>query len=157
MIVGPTGFPQVLGGFARGSITCFIGYKTATLYAQALRLVRDKDPRPHEFTVQLRACDVSRTRTKLGVAVVAFCTALPKKSNLGGLIVVGERNLGGAIEAVHGAVAIAEIAVEKGTTAKMIPVNCRRQLLDLFDEMATRVDIQFYSDARDALLKTVQE
>lgn len=31
------------------------------------------------------------------------------------------------------------------------------QLLDLSDEMATKVDIQFYSDARDALLKAIQE
>lgn len=30
--------------------------------------------------------------------------------------------------------------------------NCRRQLLDLSDDMATNVDIQFYSDARGALL-----
>jgi ATP-dependent Lon protease len=75
----------------------------------------------------------------------------------GGLIVVGEINLGGSIEPVHSAVTIAEIAVEKGATALLIPVICRRQMLDLSDEMATKVDIQFFSDARDALLKAIQE
>ncbi len=89
--------------------------------------------------------------------MVALCTALLKKSTRGGLIVVGEINLGGSIEPVHGAVTIAEIAVEKGTTALLIPVTCRRQLMELSDEMATKVDIQFYSDARDALLKAIQE
>ncbi|MBI4904791.1 MAG: BREX system Lon protease-like protein BrxL [Acidobacteria bacterium] len=135
-----------------------VGYAEQNLYAQAIRLVGDKDPRQHEFTVQLRAFDSSRSGAKLGVgAVVALCTALLRKSLRGGLIVVGEINLGGSIESVHGAVAIAEIAVEKGATALLIPVTCRRQLLELSDEMATKVDIQFYSDARDALLKSIQE
>jgi ATP-dependent Lon protease len=38
-----------------------------------------------------------------------------------------------------------------------MPVACRRQLIDLSDEMATKIDIQFYSDARDALLKAMVE
>ncbi len=135
-----------------------IGYAEQNLYAQSARLVGDKDPRQHEFTVQLRAFDASRTGAKVGVAaVVALCTALLKKSTRGGLIVVGELNLGGSIEPVHNPVTIAEIAVEKGATALLIPVTCRRQLLDLSDQMATKVDIQFYSDARDALLKAIQE
>jgi ATP-dependent Lon protease len=36
-------------------------------------------------------------------------------------------------------------------------VSCRRQLIDLSDEMATKVDVQFYSDARDVLLKALVE
>jgi ATP-dependent Lon protease len=38
-----------------------------------------------------------------------------------------------------------------------MPVSCRRQLFDLSDEMATKIDIQFYSDARDALFKAMSE
>ena len=135
-----------------------MGYAEQNLYAQATRLVGDKEPRQHEFTVQLRAFDASKTGAKLGVAALAaLCTALLKKSTRGGLIVVGEINLGGSIEPIHNALTIAEIAVEKGATTLLVPVTCRRQLLDLSDEMATRLDIQFYSDARDALLKAIQE
>lgn len=135
-----------------------MGYAEQNLYAQATRLVGDKDPRQHEFTVQLRAFDASKTGAKLGVAaMIALCTSLLKKSTRGGLIVVGEINLGGSIEPIHNAVTIAEIAVEKGATALLIPVSCRRQLLDLSDEMATKVDLHFYSDARDAFLKAMQE
>ena len=90
-------------------------------------------------------------------ALLAMGTALLKKSIRGGLIVSGEINLGGSIEPVHNAVSIAEIAVEKGATALLMPVSCRRQLFDLSDDMATKIDIQFYSDARDALLKAIQE
>ena len=38
-----------------------------------------------------------------------------------------------------------------------MPVTARRQLYELSDEMATKVDIQFYQDARDALLKAILE
>jgi len=73
------------------------------------------------------------------------------------LIIVGEIALGGSIEPIHNSVTLAEIAVEKGASALLMPVTCRRQLLDLSDDMATKIDIQFYSDARDALLKAMVE
>lgn len=135
-----------------------IGYAEQNLYARSLQLVGDKDPRQHEFTVQLRAFDAAKSGAKLGVAcLVALSTSLLKRSVRGGLIIVGEINLGGSIEPVHNAVTIAEIAVEKGATSLLMPVACRRQLVDLSDEMATKIDIQFYSDAKDALLKAMAE
>ncbi|MEZ5527292.1 MAG: hypothetical protein R3F26_07140, partial [Gammaproteobacteria bacterium] len=64
---------------------------------------------------------------------------------------------GGSIEPIHNPVTIAEIAVAKGASALLVPVSCRRQLLDLSDDMATKIDIQFYSDSTDALLKAIVE
>ena len=135
-----------------------MGYAEQNLYARSMQLVGDKDPRHHEFTAQLRAFDASKSGAKLGVAsLVALCTALLKKSVRGGLIIVGEINLGGSIEPIHNPVNIVEMAVEKGATALLMPVACRRQLIELSDDMATKIDIQFYSDARDALLKAMVE
>jgi ATP-dependent Lon protease len=135
-----------------------MGFAEQNLYARAMQLAGDKDPRHHEFTVQLRAFDASKSGAKLGVAsLISLCTTLLKKSVRGGLIVVGEINLGGSIEPVHNPVSLVEIAVEKGASAILMPVTCRRQLFDLSDEMATKIDIQFYSDARDALLKAMME
>ena len=135
-----------------------MGYAEQNLYARALQLVGDKDPRQHEFTVQLRAFDASKFGSKLGVAaLVSLCTSLLRRSVRGGLIIVGEINLGGSIESIHNSVTLAELAVEKGASALLMPVACRRQLLDLSDDMATRIDIQFYSDAKDALIKAMAE
>lgn len=135
-----------------------ISYAEQNLYTRAHELVGDKDPRRHEFTVQLRSFDAAKSGAKVGVAaLMGLCTSLVKKSIRGGLIIVGEINLGGSIEPVHNPVTIAEIAVEKGAAALLMPVNCRRQLIDLSDEMATKVDIQYYSDARDALFKAMVE
>ncbi|MDQ2696606.1 MAG: BREX system Lon protease-like protein BrxL, partial [Pseudomonadota bacterium] len=128
------------------------------LYARAMPLVGDRDPRAHEFTVQLRSFDAARSGSHLGVAtLVALCSALLKKPVRGGLVVIGGLNLGGSIEPVHNAVALVETAVERGAGIVLMPVACRRQLFELSDDMATRVDIQFYQDGRDALLKALAE
>jgi ATP-dependent Lon protease len=135
-----------------------MSYAEQNLNARSSPLVGDKDPRHHEFTVQLRAFDTAKSGAKLGVAaLITLCTALLKKSVRGGLIIVGEINLGGSIEPIHNPVTLAEIAVEKGATILLMPVACRRQLIDLSDDMASKIDIQFYSDARDALLKAMAE
>jgi ATP-dependent Lon protease len=135
-----------------------LGYAEQNLYARAQQLIGDKDPRRHEFAVQLRGFDASKSGAKVGVAaIIALCTSLLKKSVRGGLIVCGELNLGGSIEPIHNAVTITEIAVEKGATALLMPVSSRKQLFDLSDDMATKIDVQFYSDARDALLKAMVE
>lgn len=66
-------------------------------------------------------------------------------------------NLGGSIEPIYNVVGIAELAIEKGATALLVPVASRKQLFDLPDDMATKIDIQFYKDVRDALLKAIEE
>jgi ATP-dependent Lon protease len=120
--------------------------------------VGDKDPRSHEFSVQLRGFDAAKSGAKTGVAaLIALSGALLRKSVRGGLIVVGEITLGGTIEPIHNAVSLAEIAVEKGAKSLLMPVSCRKQLFDLSDEMATKLDIEFYLDGRDALLKSFSD
>jgi len=128
------------------------------LLARAHELVGDRDPRRTEFTVQLRAFDAAKTGSALGVpALLALSSALLEKSLRGGMIVVGNVNLGGAVDPVYNAVTIVEHAVEKGAETVLLPVTARKQLNDLPDEMITKVNIVFYADARDALLKAVLE
>ena len=127
-----------------------------TCSRRAQELVGDRDPRQHEFTVQLRAFDAAKSGAGLGVPVLlALGSALLEKSLRGGLIVVGGLNLGGGIDPVHNAVAVAELAVEKGAATLLMPVSARRQLNDLSDDMATKVNILYYGDAREALVKAI--
>ena len=155
---GPGSGVRILNNPAPAAFKESLRYAEQNLYARSVQLVGDRDPRSHEYSVQLRAFDAAKKGSKLGVAaLVAMCSALLKKPVKGGLIVVGEINLGGSIEPINSAVNIAELAVEKGATALLMPVTARRQLYDLSDEMATKVDIQFYQDARDALLKAIVE
>ena len=90
-------------------------------------------------------------------ALLALCSALLSKSLKGGLIAVGGLNLGGGIDPIHNAVSVAELAVEKGATTLLVPISARRQLNDLSDEMATKISVLFYADAREALIKALGE
>jgi len=128
------------------------------LYTQAKSLVGDRDPRSHEFSVQLRAMDTDRSGNGLGLPLlVALCGCLMDRSTKGGLIIVGALNLGGSVEMIPNPVAVAELGVEKGAAQILMPVSARRQLLDLPDELATKVNIVFYADPADAFMKAILE
>ena len=135
-----------------------ITFAHQNLLVRSKELVGDRDPRHHEFMVQLRAFDAAKSGANLGVpALLSLAGALLEKSLKGGLIVVGGINLGGTIDPVYNAVSVVELAIEKGAAVVLIPVSSRRQLNDLSDDMATKVDVVYCADARDALLKAVGE
>jgi len=155
---GPGSGVRILNNPAPAAFKESLRYAEQNLYARAVQLIGDRDPRGHEYSVQLRAFDAAKKGSKLGMAaLIAMCSSLLKKSVKGGVIVVGEINLGGSIEPISNATNIAELAVEKGASVLLMPVTARRQLYDLSDDMATKIDIQFYQDARDALLKAIVE
>jgi ATP-dependent Lon protease len=126
------------------------------LYGHAKELVGDREPRQHEFSVQLRAFDSAKSGASVGIGVlIALCSSLLGKSVKGGLAVAGGLNLGGSIETIFNPVAVVEVAVEKGASSVLMPINSRRQLNDLPDDLAAKVTIHYYLDARDALLKAL--
>ena len=135
-----------------------VRYAEQNLYTRSKQLVGDRDPRSHEFSLQLRAMDNDRSGMSLGLpALMALCSGLLEKSTKGGLIVVGALNLGGSVEPLANAVGIVEVAVDKGADTLLMPVSARKQLFELSDDMATRINIQVYSDTPDALLKALLE
>ena len=111
---GPGSGVKILNKPAPPAFHESINYAEQNLYARSMQLVGDKEPRNHEFTIQLRAFDASKSGEKLGMAaLIAMCTSLLKKNVRGGLIIVGEIALGGSTEPIDNPVTIAEIAVEK--------------------------------------------
>jgi ATP-dependent Lon protease len=128
------------------------------LYARSRDLVGDRNPREHEFTVQLRAFDASKGADNTGVPVLlALASALLGKALRGGMAVVGGLNLGGSVEPVHNPVDIVEHALSKGAATVLMPVTARRSLVDLSDDAATKVQVLFYSDSTDALRKALHD
>ena len=124
------------------------------LYVRARELVGDRDPRQHEFSLQLRAFDAAKSGASVGVGVLlALCSSLLQKSLKGGTVVAGGLNLGGSIETIYNPVSVVEVAIEKGAANILMPISSRRQLNDLPDELAAKITIHYYLDARDALLK----
>lgn len=135
-----------------------VRFAEQNLYSKSKLLVGDRDPRSHEFSIQLRAFDASKSGTGTGMAVlIGLCSAILEKNIKGGVVIIGQLNLGGSLDMVYNAVNLAEIAVEKGATTLLIPLNARKQLNDLSDEMITKINIQYYSDLKDCLMKALVE
>ena len=128
------------------------------LLSQARALVGDREPRDHELTVQVRALDVAKSGAGLGLPILlALASAVVQKALRGGLVVVGNLTLGGGVETVLHPAGLAELAMEKGASALLVPVSARRALVDVSDEVATKVAFIYYTDARDALIKALDE
>jgi ATP-dependent Lon protease len=128
------------------------------LYTLAKKLVGDRDPRTHEFSIQMRAMDNDKTGAGIGLPVlIALAGCLLERSTRGGLIVVGSLNLGGSIDMLPNAASMVEIAIEKQASVLLMPVAARRQLNELPDEMWTKINIEFYSEPSDAFFKSLTE
>jgi ATP-dependent Lon protease len=156
--VGPGSGVKILNAPVPPAFRESVRYGEQNLYTRAKDLVGDRDPRSHEFSVQLRAIDSDTSGAGLGLgALIALCGGLIERSIKGGLIIVGALNLGGSVEMIPNPVAIAELAVEKGATTLLMPISSRRQLFELPDELATKVSIDFYADSKDAFLKGLVE
>jgi ATP-dependent Lon protease len=135
-----------------------VRYAEQNLYSKSKLLIGDRDPRSHEFSIQLRAFDASKSGNGTGMAVLmGLCSAILEKNTKGGLVIVGQLNLGGSLDMVYNAVNLAEIAVEKGATTLLIPLNARKQLNELSDDMITKINIQYYTDLKDCLVKALLE
>jgi ATP-dependent Lon protease len=153
---GPGGGVRILNTPAPPGFRESVKVGEQNLYSQAKLLVGDRDPRGHEFSIQMRAMDNDRSGEGLGLPVlIALASALLERSTKGGLIVVGSLNLGGSVEMLRNATAIAEVGVEKQATTLLMPVSARKLLNDLPDDLWTKINIEFYSDAPDAFFKAV--
>ena len=156
--VGPGGGVRILNQPQPPAFRESVKVGEQNLYARSRELVGDRDPRSHEFTIQLRSMDADKSGAGLGLPVLlAFVGSLLERNTRGGTIVVGPLNLGGSIEMLSNPVAIAELAVDKQASTLLMPVSARRALSELPDDMWTRVSIEFYKDLTDAVFKGLTE
>ena len=134
------------------------GIAEQNLYARSRELVGERNPREHEFVLQLRSFDAAKSGDQLGVGVlVGLCSALLGKPLKGGHVVAGGITLGGSIEPIHNPIDVVDLAMEKGANTVLVPVSSRRALIDLSDEVATKIQVLFYGDAPDALRKALHD
>jgi ATP-dependent Lon protease len=155
---GPGGGVKILNQPPAAAFRESVKVGEQNLYTRAKELVGDRDPREHEFSIQMRAMDADKTGSGLGLPVlVALCGSLLGKNTRGGTIIVGALNLGGSIEMIPNAIAVAELAIDKQAQTLLMPVAARRQLNDLPDDLWTRISIEFYKDASDAVFKALGE
>jgi ATP-dependent Lon protease len=102
------------------------------LYTRSKVLVGDRNPREEEFSIQMRPMDSDKTGSGLGVPVlVALCRAFLGATRAEGLLLLAHLILADR--------------------------SARRQLNDLPDDLWTKISIEFYKDASDAVFKSLVE
>lgn len=154
--VGPGGGAKILNHPVPPAFRESVRVGEQNLYSRGRELVGDRDPREHEYSVQLRPFDADKSGIGLGLPVlVAMVGALLERSTRGGTIVVGPLNLGGSLDLIPSPVAIAELAIDKQAATLLMPVAARRPLNELPDELWTKLNIEFYSDAGDGVFKAL--
>jgi ATP-dependent Lon protease len=135
-----------------------VKYAEQNLYSKTNALVGDRDPMSYEFSIQLRSFSSATSGAGTGMAaLIAMSTALLEKNVKGGMVIAGQLNLGGSLDLIYDAINIAETAVEKGATTLLMPLNARKQLNELSDDMITKINIQYYTDLKECLLKALAE
>jgi ATP-dependent Lon protease len=155
---GPGSGVKILNQPPPGPLKESVRCAEQNLYSQAKNLVGDRDPRSHEYTLQVRAFDSNKSAAASGVGILlAMCSSLLGKNLKGGLVVVGGLNLGGSVEPLYSPVVIAELAIEKGAKTLLVPVSSRKQMNDLADDQVTKLNITYYTDSKDALMKAISE
>lgn len=153
---GPGSGVKILNKPAPPQFQESVRYAEQNLYSKSKELIGDRDGRLHEYSIQLRAFDASKSGNGMGMAVlIGLCSSILEKNTKGGLVIVGQLNLGGSLDTVYNAVNLAELAVEKGATTLLVPLNARKQLNELSDEMITKINIQYYTDLKDCLIKAL--
>lgn len=152
--VGPGSKVRILNQPAPPAFRESVKVGEQNLYIRAKELVGDRDPRNHEYSIQLRPFDADKTGTGIGMGVLtALVSATLERSTRGGLIIVGPLNLGGSLEMLANPVALAELAVDKKAHTILMPVTARRALGDLPDDIWTKVNIEFYNEPADGVFK----
>ena len=128
------------------------------LYTRAKELVGDRDPRGHQYSIQLLPFDADKSGTGVGFPVlVSLVGGLLERSTRGGTILVGPLNLGGSMNLIPNPVEMVELAMEKQAATILMPVAARRALNDLPDEVWTKINIEFFSDPADGVFKALLE
>lgn len=98
----------------------------------------------------------NRVEAAIGVAFLAACySALRKAAPQAGLLVLGDLSIQGNIKPVRSLVEPLQVAMDNGAKKVMIPVENKRNFLEVSGDIMEKVDPVFYSDPQTAVLKAV--
>jgi ATP-dependent Lon protease len=143
----------------KSSVALREGLKTAReyLHEHSRSLLGERDVNGKELVAKITPLGGSGGDASFSLGLLlALCSSVLKKPLRTGLLVVGELPQEGG-EAVKHPVDFIGALVEQGARGVLLPVSWRRVAAGISDEMATRLEIVFFADVRDALGKALQE
>lgn len=97
-----------------------------------------------------------RTASDAGVALfVAIYSALQKRPTLAALLVLGDMSIQGNLKPPRSVVELLRVGMEVGARRALIPIESRRDFLEVPADVVDSIDPIFYSDPLTAALKAL--
>ena len=141
-----------IDGLMKDSVQRAFGY----LQSNKVRLGVAHDFDTTDFHVEAIDLLQNRVPCECGVAlVVAILSALKRVPVQPALVILGDLSIQGNIKSVRTLVEPCQLAMENGAKRALIPIENRRQFLEVSGDVAERLDPIFYSDAPVAANKAL--
>ena len=141
-----------LKGAMKESINRAFSYLLAN--KNAFGIARDVDT--SNFHVEVIDLLANKVETELGVAFFVACfSKIRDASPQAGLLVLGDLSIQGAIKPVRSLTEPLQVAMDNGAKRALIPIENKRQFLDVNADVLEQVDPIFFGDVRQAAFKAL--
>jgi ATP-dependent Lon protease len=126
----------------------------AYLQSQKVKMGMGQQIDTTDFHVEAIDLLNNRVPCEAGIAlVVAVYSAVKKHSVLPGLLILGDLSIQGNIKSVRSLAEPLQVGMDNGARRALIPLENKRNFLDVSGDIVERVDPVFFSDPMTAAMK----
>jgi len=149
---GRVRFAGGVGGMMKESINRAFGYLNAHKVTLGIGMEVDQS----DFHVEVIDLLNNRQECELGVAFFIGCfSALRRVSGQAGLLVLGDMSVQGNIKPLRSLTEPLQVAMDNGGRRALIPIENKRNFLDVSADIMEHVDPIFYGDPKTAAFKAL--
>jgi ATP-dependent Lon protease len=150
-----TGKLKIAGGI-EGAMKESIQRAFAYLQGQKVKMGISQQVDTTDFHVEAIDLLSNHVQCEAGVAlIVAVYSAIKKQSPLAGLIVLGDLSIQGNIKSLRSLVEPLQVGMDNGARRALIPLENKRNFLEVSGDIVERVDPVFFSDPMTAAVKAL--
>jgi ATP-dependent Lon protease len=150
-----TGRLKIAGG-VEGPMRESIQRAFAHLQGQKVKVGIAQQMGTTDFHIEAIDLLSNRVPCEAGVAlVVAIYSALKRQSVLSGLVVLGDLSIQGNIKSVRSLAEPLQVAMDNGARRALVPLENKRNFLDVSGDIVERVDPIFFADPMTAAMKAL--
>ena len=150
-----TGKLRITGGI-EGSMKESIQRAFSYILAHKVKMGIGKMIDTTDFHVEAIDLLSNRVPCEPGVAlIIAIFSVLKKQPSISALIVMGDLSIQGNIKPVRSLVEPLQVAMDNGAKRALIPLENKRNFLEVSGDIIERVDPIFYSDPMTAAMKSL--
>jgi ATP-dependent Lon protease len=150
-----TGKLKIAGGI-EGAMKESIQRAFAYLQSEKVKMGIAQQMDTTDFHVEAIDLLGNRVQCEPGIAlIVAVYSAVKKQSPLAGLIILGDLSIQGNIKPLRSLGEALQVGMDNGARRALIPLENKRNFLEVSGEIVERVDPVFFSDPMTAAVKAL--